>query len=383
MADEFLNPNVFVTPDYLEVFPLGINPDAKCDENGGSGGSSGGGGSGGSSGANNKFNPFDYLSELDQIIEDWMNKNYTFDDVNLRNKLLGIIKDIKETKSELLAVNGKIKAIVENNDVAITTDDEALAQAIKKINAKFGEISASIDQIKQAYTSADTAIAQKFEQLKASMPDAYGIATEITKNVETQIKRSVDGKVSSITGDLTQLKTKVDNQDIKITNASAIATQAKEWAARVKSVVTDGNRITGWQYADGSGRTSTFEIMADNFRISNSSRSLSPFVIVGNKIRFTGNVEFDQIQQKGTVVRIRCYRKAGISAINPHKEAGSFNPDEQYALICMEWHEDAARTKYKNGVYITDRSAAAQLVGAPAMVPFSEGVITIFYFRNT
>ena len=179
MADEFLNPNVFVTPDYLEVFPLGINPDAKGGESGGSGENPGGGGGGG------KFNPFDYLTELDQIIEEWMNKNYTFDDVNLRNKLLGIIKDIKETKSQLVAINGKIKAIVENNDVAITTDDEALAQAIKKINAKFGEISASIEQIKQAYASADAAIAQKFEQLKASMPDAYGIATEITKNVET------------------------------------------------------------------------------------------------------------------------------------------------------------------------------------------------------
>ena len=305
MADEFLNPNVFVTPDYLEVFPLGINPDTKGGESGGSGENPGGAGGGG------KFNPFDYLTELDQIIEEWMNKNYTFDDVNLRNKLLGIIKDIKETKSQLVAINGKIKAIVENNDVAITTDDEALAQAIKKINAKFGEISASIEQIKQAYASADAAIAQKFEQLKASMPDAYGIATEITKNVETQIKRAVDGKVTSITGELTQLKTKLGNQDIKITNASAIATQAKDWAARVKSVVTDGNRITGWQYADGSGRTSTFEIMADNFRISNSNRSLSPFVIVGNKIRFTGNVELDQFKQLNTIIKIERYENNG------------------------------------------------------------------------
>ena len=300
---DLTNPNVFVTPDYLEVRPLGYDPDANNE------GGSNQGGSG-----NSSFNPFDHLSELDRIIESWINKEYSFDNINLKEKLKGIIKDIKETKTELASINGKIQAIISNNDVVITTDDEALAQAVQRINAKFGEISSSIDTLRQSYASQSEAIAQKFEQLRASIPSASGLATEITKNVETKIQTAVDGKVTSITGDLTRLKTKVDGQDITITNASAIATQAKEYAARVKSVATDGRgRITGWQYADGTNRTSTFEIMADAFRISNSSRSLSPFEIVGNKINFTGNVNFDQLRQTNTIIKIERFENNSSS----------------------------------------------------------------------
>lgn len=325
MSENYINPNVFVTPDYLEVRPLGYNPDV---QEGGNGGEQGGN----SGGTGGEFNPFDHLTKLEQIIEDWINREYTFDGVDLKNKLKGIIKDIKETKSELVSVNGKIQAIVTNQDIAITTDDEALAQAIQRINAKFGEITSSIDTLRQSYASNDAAIAQKFEQLRASIPNASGIATEITKNVETKIDRAVDGKITSLTGEFSQLKTKVGKQEAAITEAKAIATQGKNYAARVKSLATVGDRVTGWQYADGTGKTSTFEIMADNFRISNSNRSLSPFVIVGDKIRFTGNVEFDQQKQRNTIIRIERYENNSSS---PRSISVSFPYGSQAAIALI------------------------------------------------
>ncbi|WP_172201057.1 hypothetical protein [Campylobacter sp. RM16188] len=325
MSENYINPNVFVTPDYLEVRPLGYNPDTGNEGNGGEQGGNPGGTGG-------EFNPFDHLTELEQIIEEWINKEYTFEGEDLKTKLKGVLKNIKELKTEVVSINGKIKAIVTNQDIAITTDDEALAQAIQKINAKFGEITSSIDTLKQSYASSNQAIAQKFEQLKASIPSAGGIATEITKNVQTKIEQAVDGKVTSITGDLTRLKTKVDNQEIAITDAKAIATQGRNYAARVKSLATVGDRVTGWQYADGTGKTSTFEIMADNFRISNSNRSLSPFVIVGDKIRFTGNVEFDQQKQRNTIIRIERYENNSSS---PRSISVSFPYGSQAAIALI------------------------------------------------
>ena len=52
----------YITPDYLEVRPLGFNPEA--------GAGSGEGDEGGGTNTPVPFNPFDHISELERIIEE-------------------------------------------------------------------------------------------------------------------------------------------------------------------------------------------------------------------------------------------------------------------------------------------------------------------------
>ena len=275
------------------------------------------------------FNPFDHISELERIIEDYLAKERTFDNQNLRDKLRGTIKALEELKTEVKAINGQISAMVKNKDVAVTTDNEALAQAIQQINAKFGEINASIDQLKQAYASENSAIAQKFEQLKASLPGE--LTNQITKNVETKVEKGLDGKIRSMTADMTNLISRAETELVKVTNAAAIATAAKEYLAKVKSLITDKQgRITGWQFSDGSGQQSKFEVMADNFRIANSSGTYTPFQIIGSKIYFSGDVAFDQFKQTNTIIKIE--RFENNSAANKIIQA-NFNSKTNACIV--------------------------------------------------
>lgn len=294
----------YITPDYLEVRPLGFNPEA--------GAGSGEGDEGGGTNTPVPFNPFDHISELERIIEDYLAKERTFDNQNLRDKLRGTIRSLEELRSEVKAINGQISAMVKNKDVAVTTDNEALAQAIRQVNAKFGEINASIDQLKQTYASENSAIAQKFDQLKASLPGE--LTTQITKNVETKVEKGLDGKIRSMTADMTNLISRAETELVKVTNAAAIATAAKEYLAKVKSLITDSRgRITGWQFSDGTNQQSKFEIMADNFRIANSSGTYTPFQIVGGKIYFSGDVAFDQFKQTNTIIKIERFENNSAS----------------------------------------------------------------------
>ena len=311
----------YITPDYLEVRPLGFNPEA--------GTGSGEGDEGGGTNAPVPFNPFDHISELERIIEDYLAKERTFDNQNLRDKLRGTIRALEELKTEVKAINGQISAMVKNKDVAVTTDNEALAQAIQQINAKFGEINASIDQLKQAYASENSAIAQKFEQLKASLPGE--LTTQITKNVETKVEKGLDGKIRSMAADMTNLISRAETELVKVTNAAAIATAAKEYLAKVKSLITDKQgRITGWQFSDGSAQQSKFEVMADNFRIANSSGTYTPFQIIGRKIYFSGDVAFDQFKQTNTIIKIE--RFENNSAANKIIQA-NFNSKTNACIV--------------------------------------------------
>ena len=189
--------------------------------------------------------------------------------------------------------------------MAITTDNEALAQAIKQINAKFGEINASVDALKQAYASENSAISQKFEELKSTLPSADNIVNKITHNLDNRIEKTVDGKVRSITADVSKLSSFVGDHAVAIQNNAVIARQAKEYASKVKSIITDSNgRITGYQFSDGSDKVSKFEILADNFRIASSDVSYVPFQIRDRKIYFSGDVSFDQLKQTNTIIKI-------------------------------------------------------------------------------
>ena len=130
---------------------------------------------------------------------------------------------------------------------------------------------------------------------------------------------------------MTNLISRAETELVKVTNAAAIATAAKEYVAKVKSLITDSRgRITGWQFSDGTNQQSKFEIMADNFRIANSSGTYTPFQIVGGKIYFSGDVAFDQFKQTNTIIKIE--RFENNSAANKIIQA-NFNSKTNACIV--------------------------------------------------
>ena len=71
--------------------------------------------------------------------------------------------------------------------------------------------------------------------------------------------------------------------------------------AKIGLTVDNGNRIIGWT-ATERNNSSEFNIMADKFKISNSSRTGTPFSIDSNgNITFNGKVSFNSITDKPTI----------------------------------------------------------------------------------
>ena len=407
---------VYVTPDYLEVRPLG---------------SCGGGGTIGETPI-----PPSYLDEsqrealkqellgivsgsvadinarMEQLRHRLDEGDIT--DLDLKRILDLANADIKTLRLKVESINQNGQAGSSQDLIAVTTDDAALAQEIQQVNAKFRDMVASYNSIVQSYTSADQALSQRLDQVKAEIAGS-DIAAKVAKDVMAQVNNKY-----ALVSDVNILRAKFNDVDTKINEAKQAASSAQSSVVRIERTINqtvgdyvathtqglssqitrNSNNITniqrtytnlmtdsygnivGYKFGD-NGTSRKFEISADDFKISSSNQKLTPFEIKNGKIRFTGNVDFDQILQRGTVVRTRTYRKQGLVYINPHTEVSSWNPDEQYAVIFIESFEDPARTKYRNDVYITDKDAAYHLSGAPANVPFFIGVITIFYYRDT
>ena len=265
-------------------------------------------------------------------------------DLDLKRILDLTNADIKTLRLKVESIKGDGQASGTNDLIAVTTDDAALAQAIQQINSKFKDMVASYNAIVQSYTSADQALSQKLDQVKAEIKDS-DTAAKIAKDVMAQVNNKY-----ALASAVALMKAKFSDVDTALKEAKQIAssaqgsiasfqrtisqtvgdyvatytqglqseiTRANNGIANIKrdytNIMTDSNgNIVGYKFGENGSRRD-FEINADNFKISNSSRSLTPFEIQGNKIRFTGNVELDQFKQLNTVIKIERYENNSVS----------------------------------------------------------------------
>ena len=68
--------------------------------------------------------------------------------------------------------------------------------------------------------------------------------------------------------------------------------------AEASVLTTVGNKISGWKNLN-NGKTSSFDILADNFSVGTATKMVKPFSISGNDIVFNGKVSFNSMT--GTV----------------------------------------------------------------------------------
>ena len=108
---------------------------------------------------------------------------------------------------------------------------------------------------------------------------------------------SAEGTISSNSSSITTLSGTVGTNTASISTISSniitvegdITSIEQQWG-----VAFDVNgRVTGRIQLDGTGETTTFDVLASSFRFTDAATALTVFQIVGAKARFTSNVEID------------------------------------------------------------------------------------------
>lgn len=317
--------------------------------------------------------------DLLRQLENWINKEVSIANDTMRNQLSGAVQAMQEAKKKLEAATDLAKAILERDDLSIITDDQALASAIEKINAKFGAIGAEMNTLKEAYADADQAVSKKIEEFKATLPNDPSITNLITEKTEN-IARRVGDQVNTIQGHIRTITNNVNELNSKIDEYSTIQSNGDKVVAGAGNVLTRGTGgEVGWKYYDTSGKkwkdaSSTFEIKADNFRISDPSGTFIPFQIKDGQIWLGSNVNFDVEKQLNTIV--------GIERVESSPHQRTFVMGEKFAKdnnAVIYWQTTDGSNK--SGFDFIGQASNGGMVNVPYTLQANSSAV-VFYFNR-
>jgi hypothetical protein len=187
------------------------------------------------------------------------------------------------------------QAIIDNISTTYVKDSEAWSKIEEELISELG--GGENDSVSQAMIT----------NLSGTFVDEAGaksvIENELTAEIENPTKTAIaniaTSSVSSVSADdvIAQIETTLsavgDGSIATVSNLTQATINAKNEAEAKASLILDAGKITGYK-ATSSSQESDFEIMADNFFISDSTSSYQPFSIdvVNNTISFNGNVSF-------------------------------------------------------------------------------------------
>lgn len=169
----------------------------------------------------------------------------------------------------------------EARDAAITSEaqlrideDQALAQQITALNSSFNTNIASIQTDISTLSTNIGAVANRTTTLEVTTEE-HSARLVTSENAMAGIFTYWDG-VSPVKASQLKIELGVTYQYTGSMwvpfNDTALGTanQVKGWVAGASSLVVDplSGKVTGWQYGDGSGFDSVFEISADNINLN-------------------------------------------------------------------------------------------------------------------
>ena len=181
-------------------------------------------------------------------------------------------------------VNLETVASITDNKIAEATENLVTTATAELLTSRLGNSETEITNVKQLINTKDTARANQIIDLLASINDTfagYSEAIDLFVDDNGNVKSQ---KIETLTTNI-GLQLQEVNQLIADTN--------NEWNAKsIKFITSPSGAITGYSFQDGSGLKSNFNINADNFNISNSTNTYTPFSIIDNNIVFNGKVSF-------------------------------------------------------------------------------------------
>ena len=145
----------------------------------------------------------------------------------------------------------------------------------------------------------------RFTQVNSTITD--GLAGKASASSVTSLTTTVNGHTSSIS-----------------TLQTTTSTLSGQVSAKFGVVLNAQGKIAGYQIAN-NGTTTTFDIQADKFRLTNGTTAVSPFVVSGSRISFTGNVDINgNLLVTGTIHNAKI-QKDTITGLSAAFQAGAIN----------------------------------------------------------
>lgn len=187
----------------------------------------------------------------------------------------------------------QVKATADGAATASALATVALLQSTEKARLD-GQVT-RLDQVKATADGAATASALATVKLTQDTEKAR-LDGEVTRLDQVKITADNAATVSSIN----TLNLKVDGYDGRITTAQEVASDA---LGRINSkygvVLGAGNKIAGFQI-DANTTSSTFDVLADKFRISDGTSSTPVFtyaggVLTAGSLRLTGSININNL----------------------------------------------------------------------------------------
>lgn len=191
-------------------------------------------------------------------------------------------------------VDAETAASIASSQIAVAVIGFASTAEVGIVRSRVENSETEIISVKETINTKDTARALQVSALSARVDDTFAAYSNA-------IELYVDGAGNAKSQKIETLSTNIGLQ-IQETN-QLIVDSNNEWKAKSMKLITNpSGGITGYSFEDGSGLKSNFTINADNFKISNSAGTYTPFSIVGANLLFNGKVTFSNITGGESIV---------------------------------------------------------------------------------
>ena len=184
-------------------------------------------------------------------------------------------------------VSPETVAAIADSKLALALQGFATTSSVSTLSSRVANSETEISNVKQTINTKDNARALQIEQMEVRVNDTFaGYSDAIDLYVDAQ------GNVKS-----QKIETLTTNIGLQLQEINKLIVDTdNNWNAKsVKLITSPTGAITGYSFQDGSGLKSNFDINADNFKISNSYNTYSPFSIVGTSLYFNGKVTFSNV----------------------------------------------------------------------------------------
>lgn len=196
--------------------------------------------------------------------------------LNLDTVKVGPTETLSARLSSITSQFGTVNANVTAEATARAASDTAIAQTIAKLGALNGAGTAFVFDLNTAYVGASESLGQRLS----------GIATSINANAaailsEQSTRANADSALSTT---LTTLQTTVNGHT---TTISSQATTINGIQAKYSVKVDNNGYVSGFgliSTANNGTVTSTFNILADAFKVYNGTTAVAPFEVVGGVV---------------------------------------------------------------------------------------------------
>jgi hypothetical protein len=222
--------------------------------------------------------------DIDNLGDGIYTKTYIDDTITYLEELL-----IQKASPESVAAIAEAK-------IAVATADFATTSQVSLLSGRVGESESSITEVRETVNTKDIARAAQITDMEARINDTFA---GYSNAIELYVDEDGNTKSQTIETLSTSVGLRIDEID------ELIVDKDEEWNAKSLKLITapDGS-ITGYSFQDGSGLTSNFTINADNFKISDSTNSYTPFAIVGNELFLNGKVTFSNVEGVESILTI-------------------------------------------------------------------------------